>query len=73
MTSALLNRLAKVEAALKQSARLFSIKRTVVIDADEPEDHSIPLDEIERLMTEGYRPGIDQIVVLREFVRRGDA
>jgi hypothetical protein len=65
VSAALLNRLAKVEATLKPTVKWFSTERIVRID--EPEEQEIAPAEIERLISEGYRPGIDQIVVIRVF------
>jgi hypothetical protein len=65
MSNPLLARLAKIESALTPERRSFITYRTVVID--EPEQQEIAPAELERLKAKGYRPGVDELVVILEF------
>jgi len=66
--SALSSKLDKLEKTLTPPTRWFSVTRTEVLLPDGAEVVLPVADsEMDRVRAEGYRPGIDQLLIVREF------
>ena len=69
MASQLSARLARLEAANASEARIFTVQRTVIIHHDAPSE-ALPIADVEmdRVRAEGYRAGIDELIIIQRFV-----
>ena len=71
--SALSTKLEKLEQALAPPPKFFSVTQTEIISSSGP-SKPLPISEgkMARVKAEGYREGVDVLVVVREFVCEDD-
>jgi hypothetical protein len=72
--SALATKLEKLEKALTPATKFFSVRQTKIILLN-GSSKVLPIadGEMDRVKSEGYRAGLDQLVVRWEFVRENNA
>jgi hypothetical protein len=67
--SAISARLSKLEGSLAPSSKQFTVIQTVIIyPGDQSERLPVEPSELERLAREGYREGVDELIVIQHFV-----